>query len=179
MRMRGAERVVRFEDFLRIVPDFPKPGILFRDISPLLKSPDAFRQAIESMAQSVQHMRVDAIVAIEARGFLFGAPLAFAMAVPLSIVRKPGKLPGETESVQYGLEYGADALHIQKGALAAGASVLVVDDVLATGGTAAATGDLARAQGAQVSGYLFLAELVALGGRQRLGSEQVVSLVQL
>jgi adenine phosphoribosyltransferase len=170
---------VRFEDFLRIVPDFPKQGIMFRDISPLLNSPHAYRSAIESMERSVQHVKVDAIVAVEARGFLFGAPLACKMAVPLSVVRKPGKLPGETNSIQYGLEYGVDMLHIQKGAVAPGASVLIVDDVLATGGTAAAAGDLVQGQGAVVSGYLFLAELSDLGGRERLGSDRVVSLVQL
>jgi adenine phosphoribosyltransferase len=131
------------------------------------------------MERSVKHLKVDAIVAVEARGFLFGAPLACKMAVPLSIVRKPGKLPGETEAIQYGLEYGADMLHIQKDAVAPGASVLVVDDVLATGGTAVAAGELARGQGAMVSGYLFLAELRELGGRERLGSDLVVSLVQL
>jgi adenine phosphoribosyltransferase len=131
------------------------------------------------MERSVQHVEVDAIVAVEARGFLFGAPLACKMAVPLSVVRKPGKLPGETNSIQYGLEYGVDMLHIQKGAVAPGASVLIVDDVLATGGTAAAAGDLVQGQGAVVSGYLFLAELSDLGGRERLGSDRVVSLVQL
>lgn len=169
----------RLEDFLRIIPDFPKPGIRFRDISPLLNAPAAYRSAIESMERSIKQWKVDAIAAVESRGFLFGAPLAVQMGVPLSIVRKPGKLPGETESVQYGLEYGVDALHIQKGAIAPGASVLVVDDVLATGGTAAATGELVRGQGATVCGYIFLAELNGLGGRERLGGSQVISLVQL
>jgi adenine phosphoribosyltransferase len=169
----------RFEDFLRVVPDFPKPGIQFRDISPLLNSPAAYRSAIESMERVVKHLKVEAIAAVESRGFLFGAPLAVRMGLPLSIVRKPGKLPGETESVQYGLEYGIDALHIQKGAVLPGASVLIVDDVLATGGTAAATGELVKGQGALVRGYLFLAELKGLGGRERLGVSEVVSLVSL
>jgi adenine phosphoribosyltransferase len=170
---------IRLEDFLRVMPDFPKPGIRFRDISPLLHSPEAFRFAIESMERSVKHCKVQAIAAVESRGFLFGAPLAIRMGVPLSIVRKPGKLPGETESVQYGLEYGVDTLHIQKGAVAPGVSVLVVDDVLATGGTAAATGELIKGQGASVGGYLFLAEINGLGGRERLGVSEVVSLVRL
>jgi adenine phosphoribosyltransferase len=139
---------VRFEDFLRVVPDFPKPGIMFRDIAPLLNSPVAYRSAIEGMERSVKHLKIDAIAAVESRGFLFGAPLAVMIGVPLCVVRKPGKLPGETESIQYGLEYGADMLHMQKGAVSPGASVLVVDDVLATGGTAAATGNLVKGQGA-------------------------------
>lgn len=170
---------IKIQEFLREVPDFPRPGILFRDISPLLQSPEAYRFAIETMELRAKHLKAQAIAAVESRGFLFGAPLAVKMGVPLCIVRKPGKLPGETSSIQYGLEYGVDMLHMQKGALAPGASVLVVDDVLATGGTAAATGDLVRGAGGVVSGYIFLAELNGLGGRDKLTAGEVISLVQL
>jgi adenine phosphoribosyltransferase len=170
---------IRIEDFLRVVPDFPKPGILFRDISPLLRAPQAYEYVIDQMSERAKDLRVDLIVAIESRGFLFGSPLALKMKKPLCIVRKPGKLPGETESVQYGLEYGVDMLHVQKGAISTGDSVLVVDDVLATGGTAAATGRLLSRLGGKVSGYLFLAELEGLSGRENLVDAQVEALVRV
>lgn len=170
---------VQIKDYLRVVPNFPKPGIMFRDISPLLNDPVAYRYTIELMVKRVHGLRVEAIAAIESRGFLFGAPLAFAIGVPLTIARKPGKLPGETNSVQYGLEYGVDMLHMQKGAVASHASVLIVDDVLATGGTAEATKNLVTQAGGIVGGYLFLAEIDNLGGRKRLGSDKVESLVML
>lgn len=167
------------ESFLRKVPDFPKPGIIFRDISPLLRAPEAFQGAIAQMEERIKDIRVDAIVAIESRGFLFGAPLALRMQKPLCIARKPGKLPGETESVQYGLEYGVDVLHVQKGAIGNGDRVLVVDDVLATGGTAAATGRLVAKLGGDVVAYLFLAEIEGLSGRMNLGDARVDALVRV
>jgi adenine phosphoribosyltransferase len=170
---------ISLEDFLRIVPDFPKPGILFRDISPLLQSPQAFQYAIDQMAERAQRLCVDVLIAVESRGFLFGAPLAVALKKPLVIARKPGKLPGETESVQYGLEYGVDMLHVQRGAISRGDAALIVDDVLATGGTAAATGRLVAKLGGKVSGYLFLAELEGLSGRENLLDAPVEALVRL
>jgi adenine phosphoribosyltransferase len=170
---------IDIERLLRKVPDFPKPGIVFRDISPLLRAPEAFNNAISQMEERVKGIRVDAIVAIESRGFLFGAPLALRMQKPLCIVRKPGKLPGETESVQYGLEYGVDVLHVQKGAIANGDRVLVVDDILATGGTAAATGRLISKLGGVVVAYVFLAELEGLSGRMNLADARVEALVRV
>lgn len=163
-------------NLLRIVPDFPKPGVIFRDISPLLASPADFSAVIDQMAKEVSELHFDTIVAIESRGFVFGAPLAVKLKTPLVMARKPGKLPGATESARYGLEYGTDALHIQRESLAPGASVLVVDDVLATGGTAKAAGRLIEQLGAKVAGYLFLLELSALGGRAELVNAPVNSL---
>jgi adenine phosphoribosyltransferase len=165
--------------FLRAVPDFPKPGIIFRDISPLLAAPKIFRYVVDEMARRISSHSVDAIVGIESRGFIFAAPLAIELGVPLVMVRKPGKLPGVVESVQYGLEYGTDALQLQRGALSQANSVIVVDDVLASGGTAQAVSTLVEQVGAHVRGYIFLAELEALGGRSRLAGASVEALVRM
>jgi len=163
--------MIRFEDHIREVPDFPKQGILFKDIMPLLRSPEAFRAAIEAMASRVA--RPDAVVAIESRGFLFGAPLALHWNVPLVPARKFGKLPGQTVRQVYSLEYGEDTLELHADSLEPGWKVVVVDDLLATGGTARATVQLVRQLKAEVSAALFLIELEGLGGRKRL--EPVVS----
>lgn len=160
------------------IPDFPKPGIIFRDISPLLNSPEAFRHAVAGMAAQVSNANVSGIVAIESRGFLFAAPVAHHLGVPLILVRKPGKLPGELVRVEYGLEYGSDALEIKGGLLPKGARVAVIDDVLATGGTARATGDLVAKVGAHASSYIFLVELTTLEGRRKLEGASVSSLIQ-
>lgn len=165
--------------FLKIIPDFPKPGILFRDIAPLLAAPKAFQYVIREMARRISGQPIDALVGIESRGFIFAAPLAIELGVPFVMVRKPGKLPGAVESVQYGLEYGTDVLQLQKGALGKANSVMIVDDVLATGGTAQAVGALVEQVGAHVQGYIFLAELEALGGRSKLAAANVEALVQL
>lgn len=165
--------------FLRVIPDFPKPGILFRDISPLLGTPEAFRYVIREMARRLSGETIDALVGIESRGFIFAAPLAVELGVPLVMVRKPGKLPGTTESIQYGLEYGSDSLHLQSGAVHRGSSVVVVDDVLATGGTAHAVGALLRQVSADVTRYMFLAELKGLGGREKLGEVGIEVVVEL
>ncbi len=159
--------------FIRPVPDFPKPGILFRDITPLLAQPAAFAVAIDRMAAPWRAAGLDAIAAVEARGFLFAGPLALALGVGVIPVRKPGKLPAETIHHEYDLEYGRDRLEMHKGVLSAGARVLVVDDVLATGGTAAACIRLVEAGGATVAGAAFLIELEALGGRDRLAPHRV------
>lgn len=169
---------IALKDFIHAVPDFPKPGILFRDISPLLGHPEAFSSAVSCMEEKLHALRPSVVVAIESRGFVFGAPAAMQAGLPLVLVRKPGKLPGNKERIEYQLEYGIDALEIKSGMIQPGARVAIIDDVLATGGTAYATAELVRKIGGVVAGFVFLAELVALGGRGRLPGESVSSLVQ-
>ncbi len=152
---------------LRDIPDFPKPGILFKDITPLLADRDGFTAAIAAMAEPWRDAQLDAVVGIESRGFILGAALAHALHVGFVPVRKPGKLPGATLSQEYALEYGSDRLQIHADALPAGARVLLVDDVLATGGTLLAALALVRAQGAEVIGASVLVELAFLDGRAR------------
>lgn len=166
---------------IRVVPDFPRPGIQFRDITPLIADPARFSDAVAIMAARVSVLNADAIVAVEARGFLFGAPLALRLGLPLVPVRKPGKLPGETHMIAYGLEYGSDRLELHVDALSAGNRAVIIDDLLATGGTVIAAADLVRRTGAVVAGAAFLAELTTLGGRARLeaaGAGPVVSLLR-
>lgn len=159
--------------FIRPIPDFPKPGILFRDITPLLADAGAFSAAIERLAAPWRGANLDAIAAVEARGFLFAGPLALELGVGVIPVRKPGKLPADTISHEYDLEYGRDRLEMHTGVLQPGARVLVVDDVLATGGTAAACMRLVEAGGGQVAGAAFLVEIEPLGGRGRLVPHRV------
>jgi adenine phosphoribosyltransferase len=159
--------------FIRPIPDFPKPGILFRDITPLLADPTAFSEAIRRLAEPWRGERLDSLAAVEARGFLFAAPLALELGVGLIPVRKPGKLPADTIAHDYDLEYGRDRLEMHAGVLAHQARVLVVDDVLATGGTAAACMRLVEAGGGQVVGAAFLVEIGPLGGRERLAPHRV------
>ncbi|NCY02749.1 MAG: adenine phosphoribosyltransferase [Planctomycetia bacterium] len=159
--------------YIRPVPDFPKPGILFRDITPLLADPAALATSIERLAAPWRSAGIDAIAAVEARGFLFATPLALALGVGVIPVRKPGKLPADTFEHEYDLEYGRDRLQMHRGVLAAGAHVLVVDDVLATGGTAAACMRLIEAGGGRVAGAAFLIEIEPLGGRARLAPHRV------
>jgi adenine phosphoribosyltransferase len=163
---------------IRPIPDFPKPGILFRDITPLLADAPAFREAIARLAQPWRGERLDAVAAVEARGFLFAAPLALELDVGLIPVRKPGKLPADTIAHEYDLEYGRDRLEMHRDVLSAGARVLVVDDVLATGGTAAACMRLVEAAGGTVAGAAFLVEIEALGGRGRLAPQRVESVLR-
>jgi adenine phosphoribosyltransferase len=163
---------------IRPIPDFPKPGILFRDITPLLADAPAFREAIARLAQPWRGERLDAVAAVEARGFLFAAPLALELNVGLIPVRKPGKLPADTIAHEYDLEYGRDRLEMHRDVLSAGARVLVVDDVLATGGTAAACMRLVEAAGGTVAGAAFLVEIEALGGRGRLAPQRVESVLR-
>ncbi|HEU5319464.1 MAG TPA: adenine phosphoribosyltransferase [Methylomirabilota bacterium] len=163
--------------YIREVPDFPKQGILFRDIMPLLRSPVAFRAAISELASRVG--RPDAVVAIESRGFLFGAPLALHWDVPLVPARKFGKLPGATVRQVYSLEYGEDTLELHADALRKGHRAVVVDDLLATGGTALATVRLVRQLDAEVTAALFLIELTGLGGRERLAPVPVHALMSM
>jgi adenine phosphoribosyltransferase len=152
---------------VRDVPDFPKPGIVFKDITPMLADAGAFAGAIESLSAPWRETPIDAVVAIEARGFIFGAPLARALGVGFVPVRKPGKLPGRTVSQRYALEYGHDALELHADALPPGARVLLIDDVLATGGTLDAARLLVERLHATIAGAGVLIELAALGGRAR------------
>jgi adenine phosphoribosyltransferase len=161
--------------FIRDVPDFPKRGILFKDITPLLQSPEGLAEAIRQMAARTP--RPEAVVAIESRGFVFGTGLALHWGVPLVPARKFGKLPGKTVRQVYSLEYGEDTLELHADALRPGQSVVIVDDLLATGGTAAATVGLVRQLGATVVSILFLIELTGLGGRSKLSPVPVEALL--
>lgn len=156
------------QSLIRSIPDFPIPGILFRDVTPLLKDKAGFHAAIDMMADAYADARVDYVVAIEARGYIFGAPVAYRLGAGFIPVRKPGKLPFDKINVDYELEYGNNTLEMHADALANGERVLVVDDLLATGGTAAATGQLLQKFGAHVVGFAFLIELTALKGREKL-----------
>ena len=163
--------------FIRDVPDFPKPGIMFKDITPLLAHPEAFAFAVDSMVHWAKEHRVDSIAAAEARGFLFAAPLALRLRVPLIPLRKPGKLPYMTTSAKYQLEYGVNELHMHVDAVRPGQNVLLVDDLLATGGTMAAAAELITQVGGNVAGYLFAIELSFLNGREKLGNHPVHALL--
>jgi adenine phosphoribosyltransferase len=158
---------------IRDVPDFPKKGIVFKDITPVLADPRLFRDVIDAFVARWKDERIAKIVAIESRGFIFGAPLAYALGAGFSIARKPGKLPWETIRETYALEYGEAALELHIDALRPGERVLVVDDVLATGGTADAVGRLVARQGAELVAYSFLVELGFLHGARRLGGAKV------
>jgi adenine phosphoribosyltransferase len=162
---------------IRPIPDFPKPGIQFRDITPLLADAGALTAAIAALAEPWRDARIDAIAAVEARGFLFASPLALELGVGVIPVRKPGKLPADTIAHEYELEYGRDRLEMHKDVLARGSRVLVVDDVLATGGTAAACMRLVEAGGGTVVGAAFLVEIEPLGGRARLAPHRVESVL--
>ena len=162
---------------IRDVPDFPKPGILFKDITPLLLEPKAFRRAVELMAAPFADARATRVVSIESRGCLLGAPVALALDAGLVPIRKPGKLPAARGRVEYALEYGTDALEMHRDAMTRADRVLIVDDVLATGGTAEAAAKLVRAHGADVVGFTFLIELDFLKGRERLRGERVEALL--
>lgn len=164
--------------YIRDVPDFPKPGILFRDIMPLLANHQAMDQAIQAMALGVPPGGIDHVVAIESRGFLFGVGLAQRLQRGLVLLRKPGKLPGDTRRHQYALEYGSDSLEVQTDALSPGSRALLVDDVLATGGTLAAAAQLVRDCGAEAVASTVLIELEALNGRERLDGMSLHSVLR-
>ena len=156
------------QPFIRSIPDFPKPGILFRDINPLLRSPQATAEMLRRLGEVCDTLRPDLIVGIEARGFIIGAPLAQRQSLGFVPVRKPGKLPGGVIGIDYSLEYGSDRLEIQEDALNGKPRVLVVDDLLATGGTASAAGALVDKAGGTLCGFTFVIELDGLGGRAAL-----------
>ncbi|MCA9189421.1 MAG: adenine phosphoribosyltransferase [Pirellulaceae bacterium] len=166
------------KSYIRDIPDFPKPGIVFRDITPLLASADAFRTCIARLADQFRGHAIDAVVAAEARGFIFAAPLALELNAGFVPVRKPGKLPFDTHSFHYELEYGVDTLEMHVDSLSDGHQVLVVDDLLATGGTIDACCQLVEHCGARVAACAFLIELTPLGGRDRIAPREVFSLLQ-
>ena len=167
----------RLKALVRDVPDFPKPGVMFKDITPLLANGPAWHAAIVGLAQSIATLRPDKVVGIEARGFVVGAPIAHRLGIGFVPVRKPGKLPHAVTSVTYDLEYGSDTLEVHSDAVDSGERVVIIDDVLATGGTAAATVDLLRRSGAEVLGLGVLIELGFLAGRAKLGGLQVDALL--
>jgi adenine phosphoribosyltransferase len=168
----------RLRQAIRDVPDFPKPGIIFKDITPVLLDPHLFDVAVRGLARPYQADGVTRVVAIESRGFMFGAPVALGLEAGLVPVRKPGKLPAARQRVEYALEYGTDALEMHSDAIGSHDRVLIVDDVLATGGTAEAAGRLVRERGASIAGFSFLIELDFLKGRERLTPLRVESLVR-
>ena len=169
---------INLSDYVRDVADFPKPGIMFKDITPLLLNPAAFEAAIDQMAAAVANEKIDVIAAAEARGFLFGPPLALKMNVGMVPIRKPGKLPYEKHSYTYDLEYGSDTLEMHVDGVKQGQRVLVVDDLLATGGTVEACCKMIEACGATVAGCAFLIELGFLDGKKRLEQYPLFSVVQ-
>lgn len=160
----------RVEEAIRNVPDFPKPGIMFKDITPVLEDPVLCKDIIEEFVERLQGVQIDAIAGVESRGFLFGMPLAIRMGVPFITIRKKGKLPYETVSYSYDLEYGSAEIEVHKGSIEPGAKVMVHDDLLATGGTAAATAELVKSQGADVAAFSFLVDLTFLNGVEKLKS---------
>jgi adenine phosphoribosyltransferase len=163
--------------YIRDVPDFPMPGILFHDITPLLADAAAFRSVVDTFADHCRQGQVEVIVGIESRGFIFGTPLAYVLGVPFVPVRKAGKLPAERMSVEYALEYGTSQLDIHADALAPGQRAVIVDDLLATGGTAAATAKLVELVGGSVQEFLFLVELSSLNGREKLQGYPITTLI--
>ena len=167
-----------FSSCLRDIPDFPSPGIIFKDISPLLANPEKFSQVVDKMKEAIEDMQADHLLGIDSRGFIFATALAQKMSMPMVMVRKPGKLPGEVISQSYSLEYGEANLEVQVDAIQPGDKVVIIDDVLATGGTAKAASDLVEKMGAVTSGFLFFVELEFLNGKKVLNSEAVCSLVK-
>ena len=176
--MESKNSVDSIADRIRDVPDFPKKGILFKDITPVLSDIDTLRASIKEMAAPFVDLRIDVVVGIESRGFIFGAPIADVLNCSFVPVRKPGKLPWKTESVSYELEYGTDVLEIHKDAITEGQNVLIVDDLLATGGTAEATCKLVSKLGGNIKGLSVLIELEDLNGRKKLNQYNVHSLVK-
>jgi len=169
---------LQLTDYIRLIPDFPKPGILFRDITPLLAAPEALREAIRQMAERCGDWDIDCVAAAEARGFIFAAPLALELNVAFVPVRKPGKLPFDTHAFHYELEYGTDTLEIHTDGVAPNQNVLLVDDLLATGGTIQACCRLVEKADARVAGCAFLIELESLGGRKLIDGYPMFSLIR-
>lgn len=171
-------RVADLKKHIRDIPDFPKKGIIFKDICTLVHNKDAFKKSVDTLARAFKKEKVDFVVGVEARGFIFGSALAYKMGVGFVPVRKKGKLPYKTKSITYQLEYGSDTLEIHEDALPKNARVLVVDDLLATGGTVKAVIDLVKAQKVKIVGVAFLVELAFLNGKERLKDLPVYSIIQ-
>lgn len=167
-----------FEKHIRSIPDFPKPGILFRDVTTLLQNKTAFKHALDVMAEKYKNKKIDKVVAVEARGFIFGGAIAHKIGAGFVPVRKPKKLPFKTNSVTYALEYGIDTLEIHHDAVSKGERILIVDDLLATGGTVRAAADLVKQLGGKIVGIAFLIELVDLKGKEKLKEFPVYSLIK-
>lgn len=163
---------------IRVIEDYPVEGISFKDITTLLKDKEAFKESLDVLEKEVASLDFDYIVGIESRGFIFGAPLADRLGVGFIPVRKPGKLPAEIEKVSYDLEYGQNELEMHKDALNKGDKVLIIDDLIATGGSAQATAKLIESQGAKVAGFAFLIELTSLKAREKLSDYKIISLVK-
>jgi len=166
-----------YKALIREVPDFPKPGILFYDITTLLKNASAFRNVVDELTERYRHKQISKVVGIESRGFIVGSPLSYRLGAGFVPVRRPGKLPADRFEVKYSLEYGSNSLAIHRDAISVGERVLIVDDLLATGGTAAATIHLVRQLGGDIVGLVFLVELVALKGRDKLDGCDVYSVL--
>ena len=175
---RRRVQLVELERLIRAIPDFPIPGILFRDITPLIKDPQGFAATIDLFVERFKSERIDVVVGVEARGYILAAPLAYRLGVGFVPVRKPGKLPGSKVTEEYALEYGTNSLEVHDDAVGREKRVLVVDDVLATGGTAAATGRLIERLGAEIVEFAFLIELEALGGRKALTGHRVTAFIK-
>jgi len=169
----------RLDSMIRNIPDYPQPGVMFKDITPILQDPQGLRDAVDAMAEPFRDKEIDVIVGLESRGFLFGAPMAYVMGLGLVLIRKSGKLPGEKIHVDYDLEYGSDTLEIHSDALKPGQRVLLVDDLLATGGTMGASVELVKRLGGEVAGISFLIELDFLKGRDRLRDYDVRTLIHV
>ena len=176
--MPAGSQPIDLKSFIRDVPDFPHPGVLYRDITPLLQDVAAYRYVTDELTTRIRSVGPDAIVGIESRGFLFGAPVAYNLGLPLVPVRKAGKLPSERMSVEFALEYGESQLDIHADALERDQRVVIVDDLLATGGTATAAAKLVELVGGYVGAMAFLVELTALGGRERLSQYELITVVR-
>ena len=174
---KGMGEIMELKDTIRAIEDYPKEGVIFRDITTLLKDKDAFKKSVDEMAAKIDD-DVDKIIGIEARGFIFGAALAYKLNKGFIPVRKPGKLPWDKISESYDLEYGEDSIEIHKDALEPGEKIVIVDDLLATGGTSKACLKLVRSLGGEVSSLVFLAELEGLEGRDELKGEKVLSVIK-
>ena len=170
--------IMRLRRAIRDIPDFPKPGIVFKDITPLLANGPLFAKTIDLLAERYREKKIDTVLGIESRGFIIGSALAYRLGAGFSVVRKPGKLPYETHSASYQLEYGSDALEIHIDAISSGARVVIADDLIATGGTAAATAELVAKLGGTVVECAFVIELAFLKGREKLQPYGVYSLLQ-
>jgi adenine phosphoribosyltransferase len=170
---------MNLRDYIRDIPDFPQKGVMFRDLTPLMGDADALGMAVDALADQFRTDRIDKIVGVEARGFIIGAALAYALHVGFVPARKPGKLPYKSVRKEYELEYGVSILEMHEDAIKRGERVLIVDDLLATGGTVSATADLVRSLGGDIVAYAFLVTLKDLGGADKLGGARVVSLLDL